>query len=167
MRKGRYLIPTGQLLLLFCMMRSAPPAFASPVQATASYADLASATLALPSWHRPWRHIRVGWQENNQDIQVVANNVDNKYYRGHNQGNSGNSAVNRWYTEDHSSNAGNQIIHRGAIWHSRNNQLFRQMTRNSQNSSYVGYQQGNSGNSGVNRGYNRDTSGNLGNQDIG
>ena len=162
MKKGLYLLSIGQLLLLFCVMRSASTAFAASIQANAPRAHLASATLAQPGWHRPW-----GRRENNQYIGVIANNTNNKYYVGYNQGNSGNSGVNHRYNEDHSTNAGNQIIHRGTLRHSRNNQLFQEIVANAENYFYAGQWQGNSGNSGVNSGFNRDTSANLGNQDQG
>ncbi len=161
-----YLIPVGHLILLFCMISIASPAFASTIQANVSRTDLANATMTLPGWHRPQRHIRSGRQENNQYVRANVNNADNKDYWGHDQGNTGNHGHNRGYNEDNSSNASNQIINRGRARYSRNNQHYQIIINNAYNLRYFGYRQGNSGNSGYDEGYNRDNSGNLGNQII-
>ena len=160
MRKCKYLIPASQLIILLCLLGSAPPAFAASIQATTT--DLTQATTTQPRWYQPWGSF--GSQENNQYSRSVINGYNNKDYQGHDQENSGNFGYNRGYNEDSSGNTGNQIISQGAIRPGRNNQYYEIFINNSSNSHFSGYMQGNSGNSGTNEGVNRDASGNLGNQ---
>ena len=163
MRKGTCFIPLGLLIMVLCIMSTVSPAFASTRQATASSAALTNATMAQPAKHRPRSS---GWNENNQDSHVVATNVANKHYVGHDNGNSGNHGYNRGYVEDNSGNGAGQINNEGAIRPSRNNQRLHEVASNAYNIYARGVRQVNSGNSGHNDGSVRDNSSNIGNQII-
>lgn len=165
--KRVYLIISGLLITISFLMYGASTAFASTARSTIPRIGLVHTVAAAPILHRPWRRIPYGRQINNQFFRACVNNTNNKYYRGRDQGNSGNNGVNHGYNEDNSSNATNQVINRGPIVGQRiNNQSFQICSNNAENFYYAGVRQGNSGNSGYNAGYNRDNSVNTGNQII-
>ena len=170
MRKGLCFVLVSLFVLPLWMMSATLPAFASTRRATVPQAKLARTIALSPGQRRPQKYLPSyggGWQVNNQHAGAVAHNSGNRYYRGHDQGNSGNHGYNRGYNEDDSSNAANQVVNRSGIMrYSRNNQYFHIRADNSLNFHYIGYQQGNSGNNGYNSGYNRDNSQNFGNQVI-
>lgn len=167
MRKGICLIFVSQLIMLLFTMNTTSPVFAASERAAIARINQTNAAPVLFKRYRPWRRRHFGMQENNQYFRGTVNNTNNKMYRGHDQGNSGNHGHNRGYNEDNSSNAGNQIINRRYLrGYQRNNQHHRLISNNSGNLHYFGYEQGNSGNSGGNSGFNRDDSSNLGNQII-
>lgn len=166
-QKRVYLIISGLLITISFLMHGASTAFASTARSTVPRIGLVHTIPAAPVWHRPWRRIPYGRQVNNQVFQACVKDTNNKYYRGHNQGNSGNNGVNHGYVEDNSSNTTNQIVNRRpVVGHRINNQLFQICANNSQNFYYAGVRQGNSGNSGYNDGYAQDDSVNDGNQII-
>lgn len=144
----------------------ATPAFAATTQATHP------ATAVLTRVEHGWGYRKQRWygprdRINNQRAKNCLINSGNKVYRGSNNGNSGNSRYNRGNNQDVSSNLGNQIVHRHGIGgHRRNNQYLLSCSIHSSNLTYIGSNNGNSGNSGYNRGVNQDASGNGANQII-
>ena len=168
MKKRVCSVLLSQLLTLLLALGNASPALAATKQeahprATASQNAL---SYARSRWHRPG-HLFLGTHIDNQHDQDTLINSGNKTYRGSRQGNSGNSRYNGGFNQDNSSNLGNQIIHRrGLRERRRNNQFLRSSSFNSSNLYYQGHDQGNSGNSGYNHGYNQDDSSNGGNQII-
>jgi len=56
------------------------------------------------------QHGNRGHRQNNQSLRSCSIGSDNLFYRGHNQGNSGNDGYNRGFNQDNSANNGNQII---------------------------------------------------------
>ena len=155
------------VLVMFLLRQGTSHAFAATRQATMFLPNQAQRTLAISRGHRPRWTLHTGRQEDNQAFQGCATNTTNKYYRGHDQGNSGNHGVNSGYTEDDSSNETNQILIRSPFGGGRINQSFRICATDSSNLYYAGVRQGNSGNNGYNAGHTEDNSLNEGNQIIG
>lgn len=154
----------GLVLAMLLLLQEAPHAFASTRQATIFLSNQAQRTLAIPRGHPPRWPLHFGRQEDNQAFQGCSVHAANKYYWGHDQGNSGNHGVNSGYTEDDSSNDTNQILIRSPFDHRRINQSFQNCSTDSSNLHYFGARQGNSGNNGYNAGVNEDNSSNIGNQ---
>lgn len=157
----------GLALVMSLVFQRASHAFASTKQATTVLPSSAQRTLTTSRGYPPRWPLRLRKQEDNQVFQACADNTANKYYWGHDQGNSGNHGANSGYTEDDSSNETNQILIRSPFSHRRINQSFQICATDSANLHYFGVRQGNSGNNGYNVGQNEDNSSNLGNQIIG
>ncbi len=168
MKKRVCFILLSQSLILLLALNIASPARAATNQTMSMHATARQDTSShtRPRWYGPGYSFGAPHIDN-QHGQDTLINSGNKTYRGSSQGNSGNSHYNGGFNEDNSSNLGNQIIHRpGLRERRRNNQFLRSYSLNSSNLYYWGHNQGNSGNSGHNRGYNQDDSGNGGNQII-
>lgn len=106
---------------------------------------------------------------NQQNNQVTQGNqqIRNQTFFGRNQSNDGNQGFNTGSTQDNSSNRGNLITNqRRNIKFQLNHQVVQPDpagSTSSNNTLFVGTDQGNSGNNGVNLGNNIDSSGNSGN----
>ena len=89
----------------------------------------------------------------------------NSYYWGDHQGNSGNSGYNAGFNRDNGSNSGNQ---KSSIKDTFRNEINTQVIgpggADNGNSYYWGTDQGNTGNTGYNVGYNQNDYSNYGNQ---
>lgn len=88
---------------------------------------------------------------------------------GANEGNTGNQGINRGYSQDNAINHGNQVSgQRRAIAVQQNNQYLRQGDGggggNGNTTTFMGSNQANSGNEGLNFGHNQDNANNSGNQ---
>lgn len=108
-----------------------------------------------------------GNQQNNQSYHGISNTGNHATLVGRNQGNSGNSGINHGLNQDVSANSGNQVSgQHKSIGVQQNNQLIHQGngSGSGNNATFIGADQGNSGNSGFNLGNSQDNSGNTGNQ---
>lgn len=108
-----------------------------------------------------------GAQQNNQRFQGVSSSGNHAFLVGSNQGNTGNEGINPGFAQDNSIDSGNQVTgQRKSIGYQQNNQLVGGDggSNNGNTSTYFGFNQGNSGNEGVNLGNNQDNAGNSGNQ---
>ncbi|HEY0754431.1 MAG TPA: hypothetical protein VGD98_10745 [Ktedonobacteraceae bacterium] len=163
-----------------CLLASALPAFAAS-ERSASSVQRARLTTSVHkvkkrNWylsHQAWRRYAYegdSRQEINQFRQGNSNHDNPTFTRGgHGQGNSGNYGYNRGHSQDNSLNGGNQIINTSRLKGYRRINQYSFGNSNYRNSitHYGGYDQGNTGNSGSNKGLNQDNSSNSGNQIVG
>lgn len=175
-KKSCYLLGFCTLISLFVFSGKALPAYAAPVRVVASSVR-SSVSLAgraqreksawyrlSAKWQKPAHHF---WgrpfQENIQVHRGISESRSTTSTKGHDQLNTGNHGWNSGFTFDHFLNSGNQIISRKA--HAgRNVQYFSGESGSRNHFFFRGWNQGNSGNSGVNRGRVEDSARNTGNQ---
>jgi hypothetical protein len=105
-------------------------------------------------------------QHNNQSFNGRSHFGNSAVFVGQGQGNTGNQGVNRGDNMDSSANGGNQVSERHTpIKTQVNNQSLTQSEGGAGNTvTFIGADQGNTGNSGINTGNNQDNAGNMGNQ---
>jgi hypothetical protein len=105
-------------------------------------------------------------RQNNQSFVGTSNSGNEVNFWGNNQGNSGNQGYNRGFSQDNGSNSGNMVSsQRKNIQYQENNQYNAGGGSNGNNiTTMIGKNQGNSGNQGINQGYNQDNASNSGNQ---
>lgn len=104
-----------------------------------------------------------GNQQNNQFL-AGSNGGTTATFVGAHQGNSGNQGLNRGLNQDNGGNRGNQVSGQRKIIELQNNNQQIQGGSGDSNTTYSGIDQGNSGNQGINHGFNQDNSGNSGNE---
>ena len=104
-------------------------------------------------------------QQNYQAFAGNSNSGNRALLIGHNQGNTGNQAVNQGFSQDNSINAGNEVSgQRKNIQYQQNIQNFEGGSGGGGSATFIGDNQGNSGNEGFNTGFNQDNANNSGNQ---
>ena len=117
-----------------------------------------------------WEAVEPGWgaaRDVNQNYCGRAFNGLRTVFRGRDQANFGNSGINDGFNQDNNGNAGNQFVHvRETDAPLRINQFSCGSTNNDNTTLTVGVNQANTGNQGLNRGFNQDNGVNNGNQVI-
>ncbi len=146
------------LIVVFLIVR------ASFACAVTTARDVAHPNL-IHTMHRERHDTAPGDQQNSQFL-AGSNGGLNSTFVGAHQGNSGNQGLNRGLNQDNGGNSGNQISGQRKIIEFQNNdqQVQGGSDNSSSSSTYSGIDQGNSGNQGINRGFNQDNAGNSGNE---
>jgi hypothetical protein len=177
MKKGVDIGIVSGILALFLIM-IAWSVLAAPTRAKAStitYTDagraqqMSSKSRSVVLVRRRHRHVRFfpfgPPQQNNQSFFGNSDSGTKTSFSGHDQGNSGNTGYNIGHAQDNALNSGNQLLNQfGSRAYRQNNQLFVGNGNSFDHSYFVGYNQGNTGNAGYNRGSVQDNSVNAGNQ---
>ena len=159
-----FFILLGGVIALLFLLHVISPAFASTLTAHMAVAGTGMFSV-LPG--PPGPPPQLDQQQNNQIFHGITNANNHAHLFGSNQGNSGNPGFNRGDNQDSSVNGGNGISSQHkTIGTQQNNQFIQgDGASNSGNSaSFLGVNQGNSGNEGINQGNNQDNSANAGNQ---
>lgn len=167
MKKWTFLGIASQFVALLLLSRPSS-AWAASMQDAASQASFAQAVTITPAepserWQTP------GYGHAHTNRQTIGGYCANRRvinsYRGNNLSNSGNRGHNSKFNQDNSGNEGNQMINQGIMGKNQgHSQYYRNCTNIEIHLYYQGNNQGNSGNSGYNDGFNQDDSGNAGNQ---
>ena len=163
MRRSIYLMMLSACVALCSLALGLSPAFASTRQATVARSHFTARVSTGRAHFRP-----TGWQslqEHNQFFRGTTYSHIHLTFQGHDQNNSGNQGYNRGFNQNFGNNGGNLIANHGrASRYQRTNQIFYGTSYSNGGLDAIGYSQNNTGNQGLNDGYNEDHGGNAGNQ---
>lgn len=159
MKKSLYPTILGLTIALFSLVSTAPTAFASTRQVSTTHkASTASMRTVSRSCHPNC------WPTHNQYFHGNAYSGLHQTFKGHNMNNSGNQGHNRSFNRSFDTNGGNLIVNHGRS--SRYPRIIQHFYGNSYSRNrqyFVGYNENNAGNQGLNDGVNESHAGNAGN----
>jgi hypothetical protein len=160
MKKCVLLASLSIVIALACLASGAPPAFASTRQVTVAQSKFVGIIRAEKHGFHPR-----SWQEHTQYFHGDTYSHIHLRFRGHTQNNTGNQGHNRGYNQNFGANGGNLLINHSRTRRTqRTNQYFVGSSYGRSSLDFSGYNQNNSGNQGLNDGYNEDHGNNAGNQ---
>jgi hypothetical protein len=160
MKKYLYLVLFSMLIALFSLITGISPALAASKQAAGAQRKFAVSMRTAPIHFQPG-----SWQEHSQLFHGTTYTHIHLTFQGHNQNNTGNQGYNRGYNQNFGNNGGNMVTNHGrASQYQRTRQSFYGTSYSESGLKAIGYNQNNTGNQGVNDGYNEDHGGNAGNQ---